>query len=163
MKKIALLTLTLICLPIALSAQSREINEIFDRFEKKKSVESITISPSLLSMTSSKGSNETAELLSKISNMRILNVPLRTTENGQPVSKQLKYELDKIIKIYQFQRAVKVEEESSSFELYMINGNKGAVLFLSSDNSDFTSIAIFGEIDKTIVNSLLNGNIKVKK
>lgn len=163
MKKIALLTLTLICLTIALSAQSREINEIFDRFEKKKRVESITISPSLLSMTSSKGSNETAELLSKISNMRILNVPLRTTENGQPVSKQLKYELDKIIKIYQFQRAVKVEEESSSFELYMINGNKGAVLFLSSDNSDFTSIAIFGEIDKTIVNSLLNGNIKVKK
>lgn len=163
MKKILLLTLVLISFPLYLASQSREINEIFDRYEKKKSVESITISPSILSMTNSSKSKETADLLSKITDMRILNIPENALENGQPISKQLKYELDKVIKQFQFQRAVKVEEENSSFELYMINGNKGAVLFISSDNSSFSAISILGDIDKTIVNSLLNGSIKVKK
>jgi hypothetical protein len=160
MKKILLATLVLLSLPVFLGAQSKEINEIFDRYEKKKSVESITISPSLLSMSNTQ---ETRELGAKISNMRILNVPLKATESGQSVSNMLKNELERIIKNFQFQRAVKVEEEDSLFELYMINGNKGVVLFISSDSSDFTAISIFGDIDKTIVNSLLNGNIKVKK
>ncbi len=163
MKKILLLILAIVAFPAIIAAQSREINEIFDRYEKKKMVESITISPSLLSMTNSSKSQETKDLLSKITDMRILNIPESALENGQPISKQLKYELDKVIKQFQFQRAVKVEEENSSFELYMINGNKGAVLFISSDNSSFTAISILGDIDKSVVNSLLNGSIKVKK
>lgn len=165
MKKIftALAVIAISALPSLLHAQTKEINEIFDRYEKKKSVESITISPALLNMSGSKSSQETRELINKISDMRILNIPSSASENGQPISRNLKNELDRVIKSYQFQRAVKVEEENSSFELYMINGNKGAVLFISSDSNEFTVISIFGEVDKTLVNSLLNGNIKVKK
>lgn len=163
MKKILILLIFLGSLPGVLNAQTREINEIFERYGAKKAVESIIISPSILSMTNSSKSKETEELISKISDMKILNIPIGASENGQPISKQLKYEIDNIITQYNFQRVVKVQEENSLFELYMINGNKGAVLFISSDNSSFTVISIFGEIDKTVVNSLLNGSIKVKK
>lgn len=47
-------------------------------------------------------------------------------------------------------------------EMYMIKGNKGVLLFMTSDNSTFTVISILGEIDKTVTSAVMNGGIKIK-
>lgn len=97
MKKIALLALIVVLLPAALIAQTKQINDIFDKYEKKRSIESITISPALLDFMGGGNNQETKDLLSKITELRILNVPNTATENGTQIRAMLKRDLDALI------------------------------------------------------------------
>lgn len=162
MKKIALLALIVVLLPAALIAQTKQINDIFDKYEKKRSIESITISPALLDFMGGGNNQETKDLLSKITELRILNVPNTDTENGTQIRAMLKRDLDALIASENFTRVIKVDNSDEKMEMYMIKGNKGVLLFMTSDNSTFTVISILGEIDKTVTSAVMNGGIKIK-
>lgn len=162
MKKIILVLLAAIIFPLHASAQSKQISEIFDKYEKKKHVESIVVTPSLLGFMIGGEDKEAKELMSKIKEIRILNVPTNAVENGVPLRLSLKDELDKLIIKEQFSRAVKVNKGDELLEVYISQNDKGALLFLASSTAEFAVISIFGKIDKEVVNSVMNGSLKIK-
>lgn len=150
-------------LPIAALGQTKQVNEILDKYEKKKNVESILISPSLLQIAGTKDVDaSTKDLLSKISEMRIINIKVSATENGTPVWLSLKGDLETLTNGEFFTRIVKIQEGDELLEMYITKNSQGALLFLSTTPKEFSVISIFGNIDKTVVNAAMSGGIKVK-
>ncbi|MFA5849062.1 MAG: DUF4252 domain-containing protein [Bacteroidales bacterium] len=162
MKKVILILLAAFICPMLANAQSKHISEIFDKYEKKKHVESIVVTPSLLGFMIGGEDKEAKDLMSKIKEIRILNVPTTAIENGVPLRQILKDELDKFIIKEQFTRVVKVNSGDELLEVYISQNDKGALLFLASSTAEFAVISIFGKIDKQVVNSIMNGTLKVK-
>lgn len=162
MKKLFILMFAAI-LPIAALGQTKQVNEILDKYEKKKNVESILISPSLLQIAGTKDVDaSTKDLLSKISEMRIINIKVSATENGTPVWLSLKGDLETLTNGEFFTRIVKIQEGDELLEMYITKNSQGALLFLSTTPKEFSVISIFGNIDKTVVNAAMSGGIKVK-
>lgn len=150
-------------LPIAALGQTKQVNEILDKYEKKKNVESILISPSLLQIAGTKDVDaSTKDLLSKISEMRIINIKVSATENGTPVWLSLKGDLETLTGGDLFTRIVKIQEGDELLEMFITKNSQGALLFLSTTSKEFSVISIFGNIDKTVVNAAMTGGIKVK-
>lgn len=162
MKKLFILMFAAI-LPIAALGQTKQVNEILDKYEKKKNVESILISPSLLQIAGTKDVDaSTKDLLSKISEMRIINIKVSATENGTPVWLSLKGDLETLTGGDLFTRIVKIQEGDELLEMFITKNSQGALLFLSTTSKEFSVISIFGNIDKTVVNAAMTGGIKVK-
>lgn len=150
-------------LPIAALGQTKQVNEILDKYEKKKNVESILISPSLLQIAGTSNVDaSTKDLLSKITEMRIINIKASATENGTPVWLSLKGDLETLTNGELFTRIVKIMEGDELLEMYITKNSQGALLFLSTTPKEFSVISIFGNIDKTVVNAAMTGGIKVK-
>lgn len=150
-------------LPIAALGQTKQVNEILDKYEKKKNVESILISPSLLQIAGTSNVDaSTKDLLSKITEMRIINIKASATENGTPVWLSLKGDLETLTNGELFTRIVKIQEGDELLEMYITKNSQGALLFLSTTPKEFSVISIFGNIDKTVVNAAMTGGIKVK-
>ncbi len=162
MKKLLILMFAAI-LPIAALGQTKQVNEILDKYEKKKNVESILISPSLLQIAGTSNVDaSTKDLLSKITEMRIINIKASATENGTPVWLSLKGDLETLTNGELFTRIVKIMEGDELLEMYITKNSQGALLFLSTTPKEFSVISIFGNIDKTVVNAAMTGGIKVK-
>jgi len=152
-----------VILPIAALGQTKQVNEILDKYEKKKNVESILISPSLLQIAGTKDVDaSTKDLLSKISEMRIINIKVSAIENGTPVWLSLKSDLETLTSGDLFTRIVKMQEGDELLEMYITKNSQGALLFLSTTPKEYSVISIFGNIDKTVVNAAMTGGIKVK-
>ncbi|GAB1474103.1 hypothetical protein MASR2M69_15440 [Bacteroidota bacterium] len=130
MKKLLILMFAAI-LPIAALGQTKQVNEILDKYEKKKNVESILISPSLLQIAGTKDVDaSTKDLLSKISEMRIINIKVTATENGTPVWISLKGELETLTSGDLFTKVVKLQEGDELLEMFVTKNSQGALLFL---------------------------------
>jgi hypothetical protein len=150
-------------LPVAALGQAKQINEILDKYEKKKNVESILISPQLLQIAGTSNVDaKTRDLLSKINEMRIVNIKVSAMENGTPVWLSLKGELEVLTSGDLFTRIVKLQEGDELLEMYMTKNSQGALLFLSTTPKEYSVISIFGNIDKTVINAAMTGGIKVK-
>lgn len=163
MKKLIILMFAAVILPIAALGQTKQVNEILDKYEKKKNVESILISPSLLQIAGTKDVDaSTKDLLSKITEMRIINIKVSATENGTPVWLSLKGDLETLTSGELFTRIVKIQEGDELLEMFITKNSQGALLFLSTTPKEFSVISIFGNIDKTVVNAAMTGGIKVK-
>ncbi len=162
MKKLFILMFAAI-LPIAALGQTKQVNEILDKYEKKKNVESILISPSLLQIAGTKDVDaSTKDLLSKITEMRIINIKVTATENGTPVWISLKGELETLTSGDLFTRVVKLQEGEELLEMFVTKNSQGALLFFSTTPKEYSVISIFGNIDKTVINAAMTGGIKVK-
>lgn len=149
--------------PIMMIGQVKQINDILDKYEKKKNVESILVSPALLQLA--EGANvdaTTKDLLSKISQLRILNIKSSAMENGVPLSKLLREDLDKLIENEKLNRIIRVQDNDELLEMYITQSTKGVLLFLATSSKEFSVISIFGEIDKSVINAAISGEIKVK-
>lgn len=86
MKKVLIIVLAAILCPYIAMAQAKQIHLILDKYEKRKKVESIIISPAVLQMAGNGNYNaSTKELLSKISEMRIVNVKEDAVEGTTPL------------------------------------------------------------------------------
>ncbi len=163
MKRILILVLSAILLPVWVWGQSKQINEILDRYEKKRNVESILISPSLLQIAGSSSVDaSTKDLLSKITELRILNVKQGAVEGGVPVRVTLKGELEKLFTGELFTRVVRVQDGSELLEMYVTKNNPGVLLFLTTTPNEMSIISIFGNIDKSVINAAMSGEIKIK-
>lgn len=157
--------LTALLVPVALSGQNKEINDLFDKYEKKRSVESVVISPPpppVPSAGKNSKDNEAQEWMSKISEMRILTVGSGVMENNVPVRQSLKDDMEKLIKIFNFSRLLKVKESGEEVELYVNKNKTGVLLFLNSSTEEYTVIAMFGNIDDNILKSAMSGGIHIK-
>lgn len=163
MKKTIIILLAAILCPQFVKAQAEQINEILDKYEKLKSVESIIIDPSLMDLVNPDENNETKEVVSKIKKIRILSVPTTAIEKGVPVRSILQKELEHLIQKEQFSRVVKINNADEQVEFFISKNGEDALLVLSGCPEMFTVISFFGKIDKSVVNSVMNGNIKFKK
>jgi len=162
MKKIILILIVALLCPLIANAQVEQINEILDRYEKLKSVESIIIDPSLLALINTGENKEANDVMSKIKKIRILTVPTSAIEKGVSVRNMLKKELEFLIQKEQFSRAVKINDGEEQLEVFIAKNGDGALLVLSGCPEAFTVISIFGKIDKSVVNSVMNGSLKIK-
>ncbi|PKO98296.1 MAG: hypothetical protein CVU13_10610 [Bacteroidetes bacterium HGW-Bacteroidetes-8] len=163
MKKLLILMFVAVIMPLTALGQTKQINEILDKYEKRKGVESIIISPSLLQIASSTDVDaSTKDLLSKITEMRILNIKSGAVENGIPIRLSLRKELDGLIVTDMFKRIVMVKDGEETLEMYTTSTAQGVLLFFTTNPSEFSVISIFGNIDKTVVNAAMSGAIKVK-
>lgn len=162
MKRI-LFVIVLSLAPFVLQSQVKSINDILDKYEKKKNVESIVVSPELLQLAGSSETNEsTKQLLSKLSELRILSVKASAVENGIKLSQLLREDLDKMIVSEKMSRILRVQDGNELMEMYKTKATKGALLFLTTSANEFTVISIFGEIDPSVVNAAISGEIGIK-
>lgn len=162
MKKVFIIMVALL-IPIVGIAQAKQINDILDKYEKKKNVESILISPALLQLAGGTNVDEaTKELLSKISQLRILNLKSNATENGVLLSEMLRNDLNQLIERENLNRIIKVQDNDELLEMYISKSTKGVLLFIATDSNEFSVISIFGEIDRSVINAAIEGKIKVQ-
>ncbi len=144
-------------------AQARHIHSILDKYEKRKHVESIILSPSVLQMAGTGDYNAaTKELLSKITEMRIINVKAEAIENGVPLRVIIRKELDPILAGDSFSRVLRMQDGDEMLELYVTKSQQGVLVFLTSSPKEFAVISIFGTVDKSVINAAMTGGIKVK-
>ena len=158
--------LTALLAPVALSGQNKEINDLFDKYEKKSSVESVVISPPPPPPVPSAGKNskdkEAQEWMSKITEMRILTVGSGVMENNVPVRQSLKADMEKLITTFNFSRLLKVKDSGEEVELYVNKNKTGVLLFLNSSTEEYTVIAMFGDIDDKMLKTAMSGGIHIK-
>lgn len=162
MKRVLTIMIAII-FPILMIGQVKQVNDILDKYEKKKNVESILVSPALLQLAG--GSNVdvfTKELLSKISQLRILTIKSSAMENGIPLSKLLREDLDNLIEKEKLNKIVRIKDNEELLEMYITQSTKGVLLFLATGSKEFSVISIFGEIDKSVINAAISGEIKIK-
>lgn len=152
-----------VLLPLLMFGQVKQINDLLDKYEKKKNIESILVSPMLLQLAEGNSVDlSTKELLSKISQLRILNIRTSAMENGFQVSKLFRADLDKLIDIEKLNKVARVQNNDELLEMYITENTKGALLFLTTGPKEFSIITIFGEIDKSVINAAISGKIRIK-
>jgi hypothetical protein len=157
MKRILIILFALAAFPIAMTAQNKEINDILDKYEKRKSVESVTISSDLLAMAG-KGNDWGG----KISKIRIVSVDSNVIENNVPIRVELKRDMDELVLKFKFISALKVKDGNEEVEMYINQNKSGALLFLNSSKEEFAVIAMFGNIDDKLIQTALKGGISIK-
>jgi len=170
MKKIVpiLIITMLICLPSGVYGQKDTddpVLKIFDKYEEKEGVESITISPALLGLmkNGNSGDRKTQELISKITGLRILTLTDGANGKGRANREALTAELQEVVK-KDFEEIMKVKSSGERIELYVRNKPdckecKSALLFITSASKSVTVMHLAGTIDKSLIDAVMNGEI----
>ena len=158
----------LMCLPSGVYGQKNvedPILKIFDKYEEREGVESITISPALLGLmkNGNSGDKKTQELISKITGLRILTLTDGADGKGRANREALTTELQTVVKTG-FEQIMKVRNANERIELYVRNKPdckdcKSALLFITSANNSLTVMHLAGTIDKTMIDAVMNGEI----
>jgi hypothetical protein len=167
-----LIIMMLICLPSWVYGQKEAddpILKIFDKYEERDGVESITISPALLGLmrNGNSGDKKTQELISKISGLRILSLTDGTGGRGRATREALTAELQEVVK-KGFEEIMKVRSSGERIELYVYNKPnckdcKTALLFITSASNSVTVMHLAGTIDKILIDAVMNGEIGMSK
>ncbi len=157
MKKILFVILALVVLPVALSGQNREINDLLDKYEKKKSVESVTVSSNLIAMA---GKSE--DWANKISKIRILSVNSHVLENNLPLRVTFRKEMEEFVDKFKFISSLKVKDGGDEIEMFVNQTQNGALLFLNNSDEEFVVIAMFGNIDDKLIKTAVKGGITIR-
>ena len=157
----------LMCVPSGVYGQrnaSDPILKIFDKYEEREGVESITISPALLGLmkNGNSGDKKTQELISKIGGLRILTLKDGADGKGRANREALAAELQTVVK-RDFEEIMKVKSADERIELYVRNCKdcKSALLFITSANNALTVMHLAGTIDKTLIDAVMNGEIGI--
>jgi len=159
----------LMCLPSGAFGQANAddpVLKIFDKYEDREGVESITISPALLGLmkNGNSGDKKTQDLISKITGLRILTMTDGSGGRGKASREALAAELTAVVK-KDFEEIMKVKTSGESIELYVRNCKdcKSALLFITSANHSLTVMHLAGIIDKTLIDAVMNGDIGMSR
>ena len=162
----------LICLPLSVNAQKETddpVLKIFNRYEDKDGVESISISPALLGLMKEGRTNDkkTQDLISKITGLRILSLTDGAGGKGRAIREALVDELQTVVK-KDFVEFMSVKNAGERIELYVRNNPeckdcKSALLFITSSSNSVTVMHLAGTIDKTLIDAVMNGEIGINK
>ena len=162
----------LICLPLNVNAQKETddpVLKIFNRYEDKEGVESISISPALLGLMKEGRTNDkkTQDLISKITGLRILSLTDGAGGKGRAIREALVDELQTVVK-KDFVEFMSVKNAGERIELYVRNNPeckdcKSALLFITSSSNSVTVMHLAGTIDKTLIDAVMNGEIGINK
>jgi hypothetical protein len=146
-------------------AEDDPVIRIFNKYEEKDGVESITISPALLGLMKNgkTGDKKTQELISKITGLRILTLADGADGKGRANRESLTAELQTAVK-KDFEEIMKVKNSGERIELYVRNKPdckecKSALLFITSASSSVTVMHLAGIIDKSLIDAVMNGEI----
>ena len=154
----------LITIPLGVCGQNADedpVIRIFNKYENREGVESVTISPALFGLmrNGNSGDEKTRELISKITGLRVLSFTDRTDGGGRATREALSAELQAVVKS-NFEEIMKVNRSGERIELYVRNGNiNSALLFITSANNSLTALHLAGTIDKTLIDAVMNGEI----
>jgi len=166
---LSIMALICTCLPSGIYGQSNDdpVIKIFNKYEEKDGVESITISPALLGMMNGKTSDKkTQELISKINGLRIMTLSDGADGKGRANREAVTIELKAVVQ-KDFEEIMKVKSSDDRLELYVRNKPenckdcKGALLFITSATSSVTVIYLSGTIDKSLIDAVMNGDIGI--
>jgi len=166
---LSIMVLILICLPSGVFGQNTDdpVIKIFNKYEEKEGVESITISPALLGlMKDGKTSDKkTQDLISKINGLRILTINDGADGKGRANREALTAELKAVVK-KDFEEIMKMKSSDERLELYVRNTPnckdcKSALLFITSATDSVTAIYLSGTIDKSMIDAVMNGEIGI--
>ena len=164
----------LVCLPSVVYGQrdaDDAVIKIFNKYEDREGVESITISPTLLGLMKDGKTNDkkTQELISKINGLRIMTINDGAGNKGRTNSEALIAELQAVVK-KDFEEIMKMKNSNERLELYVRNTPnckdcKGALLFISTNTAynSFSAIYLSGTIDKALIDAVMNGEIGISK
>ncbi|MDR1156451.1 MAG: DUF4252 domain-containing protein [Bacteroidales bacterium] len=146
-------------------AEDDPVIGIFNKYEEKEGVESITISPALLGLMKNgkTGDRKTQELISKITGLRILALTDGANGKGRANREAFTAELQTVVK-KDFEEIMKVKSSGERIELYVRNNPdcencKSALLFISSASDSLTVMHLAGTIDKSLIDAVMNGEI----
>ncbi len=148
------------------STDEDPVIKLLNEYEDKEGVESITISPALLGLMKNGKSNDkkTQELISKISDLRIVTLSDKDKEN--PNRKAFTTELQAIVE-KDFTRIMMVKDSGEQVELHVRNKSdeckdcKRALLFITSASKVITVMYLAGTIDKTLIDAVMKGEIGI--
>ena len=166
---LSIMALIWTCLPSGIYGQGNDdpVIKIFNKYEEKEGVESITISPTLLGMMNGKTNDKkTQELLSKINGLRIMTLSDGADGKGRANREAVTNELKTVVQ-KDFEEIMKVKSSDDRLELYVRNKPanckdcKGALLFITSATSSVTVIYLSGTIDKSLIDAVMNGEIGI--
>jgi hypothetical protein len=170
MKKLfSILTISiLICLPSVVYAQTGDdpIIRIFNKYEEKDGVESVSISPALLRMmTRAGGANDqrTQDLISKITGLRILTISDNSSNRGRTNREAFTTELQTVVRNH-FTEFMSVRNADERVELYVRNAPENqtnALLLITTASNSVTVIHLAGNIDKTLIEAVMSGEIGI--
>jgi len=142
------------------------IIKIFNKYEDREGVESITISPALLRlMKNGNNDKKTQELISKITGLRILTLNDGADGKGRANREALTAELQAVVK-KDFEEIMKVRSSGERIELYVrhkpnCKDCRSALLFITSETKSLTVMHLAGTIDKNMIDAVMNGEIGV--
>ena len=148
-------------------ANEDPVIKIFNKYEEKEGVESITISPALLGLMKTGKTNDkkTQELISKISGLRIITLTDGAEGKGRANREALTAELRSVIQ-KDLEEIMIVKSAGERIELYVRNKPdckdcKSALLFITSKNTSVTVMHLAGLIDKGLIDAVMNGEIGI--
>ena len=156
-------------LPLGTYGQSNDdpVIKIFNKYEEREGVESITISPTLLGMMNGKTNDKkTQDLLSKINGLRIMSLTDGADGKGRANREAITNELKALVQ-KDYEEIMKVKSSDDRLELYVRNKPanckdcKGALLFITSAANSVTVIYLTGTIDKSLIDAVMNGEIGI--
>jgi len=144
------------------NANADPVIAIFNKYEEREGVESVTISPTLFGMMSGRTNDRrTQELISKITGLRILTLNDGADGRGRATREALTAELQAVVKS-DFEEIMKVNSSGERIELYVRNRDaNSALLFITSATNSITVLHLAGTIDKTLIDAVMNGEIGI--
>ncbi|HBZ34893.1 MAG TPA: DUF4252 domain-containing protein [Bacteroidales bacterium] len=162
MNKSAILAVLLFIFPSwNLLGQTKQLDKIFSTYENYKNVQSVSINPAAFFHLSEE--TKSNELLSKMSLLKILNVTKGGNEKDKNVWINLKSDVEKFIRENNFSQILKVKDKDELLEMYSRKEDNSLLLLTADSQSEYAVFYIQGDIDKSVIDALMKGNIKIKK
>jgi len=148
------------------SEDADPVIKLFNKYEEKEGVESITISPALLGMmmkNGKAGDKKTQELISKISAMRIITLADGAEGKGRANREAFTAELQAMVKT-DFEEIMRMKKASERIVLYVrtkpdCKDCKGVLLFIISATGSLSAVHLAGAVDKTLIDAVVNDEI----
>ncbi|MCK9627290.1 MAG: DUF4252 domain-containing protein [Bacteroidales bacterium] len=160
MNKSFIIVLIMALFPLSLIAQTKQLEKVFSTYENYKNVESVSITPELFATLSAEAKSN--ELLTKISLLKILNVSKGGAEKERTVWINLRSDINKLIQEYNFSQILKVKEKGDLLEMYLKKSENSLVLFIADSPAEYAVFYLQGNIDKSVIDALITGEIKIK-
>jgi len=157
----------LISLPAGVYGQTGEdpVIGIFNKYEQREGVESISISPAMLRLMQSGRANDqrTQELISKITGLRILTITDGRGSAGRTNREALTAELQTVVR-RDFEEFMSVRDAGERVELHVRSvAGRNALLLITSSASSVTVIYLTGTIDQSLIDAVMRGEIGISR
>lgn len=160
MNKSLIILLSLVLFPLSMTAQTKQLDKIFATYENYRNVESVSITPELFATLSAEAKSN--ELLTKITLLKILNVTKGTTDKEKSVWINLRNDVNKLIQENNFSQILKVKEKGDLLEMYLKKSENSLLVFTADSRTEYAVFYLQGNIDKSVIDALITGEIKIK-
>ena len=74
----------------------------------------------------------------------------------------LRTEVNKLIQEYNFAQILKVKEKGDLLEMYLKKSENSLLVFIADSQSEYAVFYLQGNIDKSVIDALITGEIKIK-